>query len=174
VKLLVLVALLASCGMKSQLRHQTTNPVFTEYINAFSDAHEKQIGYPIYTETVINFGDDSDFKGNVVGVCWYYELTGESEIFINKRYWNQVVDGYSEERKRRIIFHELGHCALRQDHREDGRNATAFSIMNSGTVTMMPFQPSAYRKCQSGFDRELFVGTTYVLEKCLRDNRIIP
>ncbi len=71
---------------------------------------------------------------NVAGLCSYstdrQNHIIENHITIDLAFWNRFNDNIREM----IVFHELGHCVLRRDHREgqlqDGR---CISIMRSGS-----------------------------------------
>ena len=56
----------------------------------------------------------SKLDKDLAGICWEYN-GGYVEIEIDSSYWEQA--SYSE--KEQLIFHELGHCALRLDHNEN-------------------------------------------------------
>ncbi len=61
----------------------------------------------------------------VAGRCDF----GSRHVTINSNTWSTSIDLKLEE----IIFHELGHCALRRGHREDQSvNGACLSMMRSG------------------------------------------
>ncbi len=65
---------------------------------------------------------------HVAGTCHYNENTPNS-IIIDEEFW-MIAD---EDLKEFILFHELGHCKLQRNHREDAfDNGNCISIMRSG------------------------------------------
>lgn len=67
-------------------------------------------------------------EGSVAGRCTYGSHIAP-EIIIDEAFWNASSTAYREY----VVFHELGHCILEQDHREGClENRTYSSIMRSG------------------------------------------
>ena len=72
---------------------------------------------------------------NVAGLCSYSSNRlghiVENHVTIDLEFWNR----FSDNVKEMIVFHELGHCVLGQDHREGQfTNGQCTSIMRSGTL----------------------------------------
>ena len=66
---------------------------------------------------------------HVAGTCKYSSHT-TNHITIDLSFWNSA-DRLTREM---VVFHELGHCVLGQDHREyEDENGNCLSIMQSGT-----------------------------------------
>lgn len=87
----------------------------------YLEAYETEKGSKSRPVSIV-FGD----TGEMVGLCYSYN-TGDRRIVVNRDYWTRV----SDEFRTTLIFHELGHCDLGQDHRDDKRESGAFSsIMN--------------------------------------------
>ena len=64
----------------------------------------------------------------VAGTCSYGSHTPK-HIEIDATFWNQSSDLFKEF----VVFHELGHCFLFRDHREDATaNGICLSLMRSG------------------------------------------
>ncbi len=67
-------------------------------------------------------------ENNVAGTCQYGQHI--HHVTIDQNYWNRS-SAFSREM---VVYHELGHCALYQGHRElEDTNGHCLSIMNSGT-----------------------------------------
>lgn len=65
---------------------------------------------------------------SMVGLC-SYDSIAPREIIIDQAFWARA----SNSRKEMIVFHELGHCYLRLEHREESHsNGACKSIMRSG------------------------------------------
>lgn len=66
----------------------------------------------------------------VAGTCQYGNHI--AHVTVDKTFWNSASMGYREY----VVFHELGHCVLHRDHREDAySDGNCKSIMASGTGT---------------------------------------
>lgn len=64
----------------------------------------------------------------IAGTC-HFNFREPNNLTIDEEFWNFADDLFREF----IIFHELGHCFLFRDHREDEfTNRTCMSIMRSG------------------------------------------
>ena len=74
-------------------------------------------------------GDLQDLPGeNVGGQCTWHS-NNPNHITIDLPLFNDLSDLYREF----IIFHELGHCVLNRDHREDqDQHGSCVSLMRSG------------------------------------------
>ncbi len=143
-----------SCGRQfnRESRHfQKSNPIFDEYIEKFEahgrtylkDANFKVGNIPI------NFLDPKETS--VQGICTQYS-DGSKEIIIRKEWWEQVSKKYHES----LIFHELGHCRLARDHRDEeyedaDKSAYKLSLMNGILVV-----PGVFEKSEEVYLRELF------------------
>ena len=65
---------------------------------------------------------------HVAGQCTY-SSNHPNHVTIDLEFWENASDLFKEF----IIFHELGHCYLARDHREDANaNGTCKSLMRSG------------------------------------------
>ena len=68
---------------------------------------------------------------HVAGQCTTFGNFRPGRITLDAEFWNRSSDLFKEF----IIFHELGHCYLDRDHREDTfSNGRCVSIMRSGTL----------------------------------------
>lgn len=67
--------------------------------------------------------------GNIAGTCSYNSNFTHRDIEIDQDFWQRASHLYREY----IVFHELGHCYLRRDHKEGClRNGSYLSLMRSG------------------------------------------
>ena len=112
---LILPIIISACG-GFQVR-ELSIVGFEKYVAQFEkDAynHGKLI---IIDDLVIQFGDlkklypDKDW----VGVCQRYYYNTANTITIDKAYWDKT----SEEGREWLIYHEISHCALNRNHRDD-------------------------------------------------------
>lgn len=130
-------------------QYSTTDPTFASYVTQFEQAftgiHKSTMKI---SNIPINFGtpNEEEFEG----VCHLYS-NGDKEIIIRKDWWDRV----SEEARQLMIFHELGHCVLDRDHKNDkgyyqGREIN-LSIMSA--VLMPVFD---YKSFKEEYYYELF------------------
>ena len=89
-------------------------------------------GYVINLNELELTGELEDLPGeNVGGQCTWHS-NNPNHITIDEPLFNDLSDLYREF----IIFHELGHCVLNRDHREDvDQNGSCISLMRSGLGT---------------------------------------
>jgi len=67
--------------------------------------------------------------GNVIGRCQYGRYIN-NHVTIDRQFWNRS----SNLAREMVVFHELGHCFLGRDHREEAfQSGQCQSIMRSGT-----------------------------------------
>ena len=89
------------------------------------------------TGNIVELGNNS-----VAGVCRHLD-DQPSRIAVDIDAWVRA----DEDFKELIVFHELGHCVLNQDHRDDSTNGMCLSIMHSGlTDCVTPLSNEAVRK----------------------------
>lgn len=132
-KLLIVAAalLLTACsGLRPDI--YVVDSEFTHYIEQFKEdcsceIDVSQIAFKSleYVEKLKN-PEYEDFYTGTVGLCRKWN-NGKREIFIDPSYWYSVSYGY----RITLMYHELGHCVLDQDHRENsimhGYNFNAYS-----------------------------------------------
>jgi len=77
-------------------------------------------------------GAIEDLEGeHIAGQCTTFGNFRPGSVTIDSEFWEASSDLFKEF----IIFHELGHCYLDRDHREDAfANGRCASIMRSGTL----------------------------------------
>ncbi len=70
-------------------------------------------------------------QDRVLGQCNYHR-NHHNRVTVDESFWNTTSDRGREF----VVFHELGHCFLLRDHREDiFLNGACTSIMRSGNGT---------------------------------------
>lgn len=71
---------------------------------------------------------DNSLPTGILGQCVHNSAL-PNEIKISLKTWQ----GYTEEKKEYIVFHELGHCVLNRSHNDEKNiQGTCASIMESG------------------------------------------
>jgi len=129
---LILISLFfTSCGKflppdvveRAEPHFKTSDPYFNTYKQDFAEEYNIYTGKSVRTSVPINFSNDIFFPSNPrsIGVCFSTGGRG-IEILIKESYWRTL----SSVCRRQLIYHEMGHCMLNQDHR-DGYP----SVMNS-------------------------------------------
>lgn len=100
IALFICLLSLTACG-----RPKNTPAEFKEYYDRFKKVFKVD---PSNVEIV--FKDSLDnIGGSVVGACY-----GNDYIEIDKEFWDES----SDEGREKLVFHELGHCALGFDHND--------------------------------------------------------
>jgi len=124
----------------------TTDDAFLNYIADF------EIDYAYYLNAEINVHDipinfTNELEKEYLGACYYYgEKRKWKEIKINTKYWTNL----DEQQRKALIYHELGHCALNREHKDDYHRSFPVSIMNSYHIGVN------YEKYSGEYDYELF------------------
>lgn len=164
---LLLFTLFSSCGLPLPLQNDllirgesairqfsTTDAAFDSYISDFEQLGKTLDGDVNFVvgDIPVNFGDikNPEFQG----VCYSYS-DGSKEIIIRKSWW----DGHTDDYRRSLIYHELGHCRLGREHLDDTREVNGetlkVSMMNSVIV-----RPRDYDRFTSPYHKELFTKDT--------------
>lgn len=129
---------------KASAKFSSTDPTFVSYVNDFEATYRRERGGSINARRIpINFYDTGD--AGFAGVCVQYR-GGASEIYISESHWRV----FSETRRRTLIFHELGHCALNFGHDDHRHKGIPTSYMN--TYVLNDFYVNRH---QDGYDNEL-------------------
>lgn len=110
--------------------HDKTDKVFVPYMEAFGN----ECAVP-FISIRIGFGLYDEKKA---GICMTYskqEMLGRTqvyeEILINEVHWQQ----YNEDKRKWLIFHEMGHCALGKEHSEDKEDIMYYEIPAIAVIT---------------------------------------
>lgn len=100
-------------------------------------------------------------KPGTVGMCITYP-GGFKIITLDSEYWYNTLD---EDQKEFLVYHELGHCLLGQDHREEMVESeygnVKLSIMAS---IMLPI--NTYKERRGHYKYELFNGKRGIHGNC--------
>lgn len=159
--LLSLSILGSSCGLPligkhvvrksgSDRLYASTDSAFKSYVAEF-EFHGKQItqnGSFSVGDIPINFHTPSEDEYQ--GVCYLYS-DDSREIIVRRAWWDMA----TEDDRRSLIFHELGHCKLDRDHDNSteviGGANVKLSMMNAYIVT-----GKDYTDHQDAYHYELF------------------
>ena len=74
------------------------------------------------TGNIVNLGG-----GGVIGLCRRND-NEPNRIAVDPVAWQNGTDAFREL----VVFHELGHCVLDREHRDEQENGVCLSIMHSG------------------------------------------
>jgi hypothetical protein len=138
----LLCALTSACGKAPKVDVGT----FSSYVAKFENKSDQE-GKPVrVTELIIQFG--SMANPNERGVC---VIDGENPptITIDQANW----DTMEESRREALLFHELGHCVLKQTH----RNGTTGAGIPSSVMNTYLLDAEVYQLNEAYYTRELFV-----------------
>jgi hypothetical protein len=112
--------ILSSCGPSLNYSEE-----FKPYVQRF----ERDTGYAV--DVPISFQKQQGF---VIGVCYTYS-SGERKINIDPDYWKETeTNPKKDEMRESLIYHELGHCVLGQDHRETLTRHPDYSFLFPNSV----------------------------------------
>lgn len=114
---LSLVILFFFACQKQQEIIYSVPDTFLKYTKRF-EQEAKLRGHDIdfeKTGLIIEFQNTGSIIPYAVGICYFSKDGSMPKIGMDETYWNSV----SEDLKELTIFHELGHCALDRDHRND-------------------------------------------------------
>lgn len=112
----------------SSRSYTNVDPSLWSYFQSFEEAAALR-GYSINLNQLEITGELQDLPGeNIGGQCTWHS-NNPNNIIIDEPLFNELPDLYREF----IIFHELGHCVLNRDHREDvDGQGNCLSLMRSG------------------------------------------
>lgn len=93
-----------------------------------TEGKARGITVDLVSERISGVIEDLDGE-HIAGQCNTYSGAHPNHVIMDLGFWNQANDLFKEF----IIFHELGHCFLDRDHREDAfTNGRCVSLMRSG------------------------------------------
>lgn len=99
-----------------------------DYFESFKNEAVKRNIQIDFEEMGIDGYIQSIRESGVAGQCQTY-VDGSSRVQISPSYWR----GASDLEREFLVFHELGHCALKRDHLDEANeDGTCMSMMNSG------------------------------------------
>lgn len=97
---------LVGCGKAE--RQQSAE--FASYVSEFESL------YHISTINVkIELSNTHEFKSNELGVCYSNFVSPDGHILINPKFWDKL----NSISQRNLIHHELGHCTLHRQHKDE-------------------------------------------------------
>lgn len=103
VMMLVVMSLsLVACGAKKGVQ----DPAVVEYVQRYESTFGRDVSSQ--TITMVDKIENTSAPGTV-GVCF----SGADEIHILRSYWDKA----SDLQKQMVVFHELGHCDMHEEHR---------------------------------------------------------
>jgi len=105
-----------ACGTFRPARYAYIDPAFDTYVQTFESISNKQV------HAIMIFADIADEE--VGGTCTNSE---PPLIVIDTPYWNEITELGREQ----LVLHELGHCVLNRDHKENMLSGLPVSIMYS-------------------------------------------
>lgn len=123
--------ILCSCGRAIPgYINDKTEEVFIPYMEAFGT----ECSVP-YIPIRIGFGLHDEKKA---GICMTYskqEILARvqvyEEILINETWWQQ----YNEDKRKWLIFHEMGHCALGKEHSDNDEDIMYWQLPAVAVIT---------------------------------------
>ncbi len=107
--------------------HISIDPNLQEYYDLFiEEANKRSVTLsPEATNVTMHFTDIP--SSQVLGQC-RYNPKAPNNVEIDFHHWNT----FDDETKEFVVFHELGHCILDRDHRDDiDSSGRCESIMHS-------------------------------------------
>lgn len=130
---LMALALTSSCGRPNKLEIGG----FENYVDRFEQA-ASSYGQPVQVDDlVIKFGDISNPAQ--IAVC---RISGSETPTITLR--KNVWDRFTDKDREALLFHEMGHCVFRRDHREGEVPGTSLpvSLMNPFVLKDYQYVPN--------------------------------
>lgn len=128
-------------------------PAFQGYVSEFVAESVRQ-GRPVsITDLVVRFS--SQLTAETLGECFNYHGQATNVILIDAQDWQWESDEY----KRVVLFHELGHCVLNLEHVTTGNVRGGYC---TSTSVMYPYIQNATNMYLENWDAymlELFTGT---------------
>jgi len=112
--ILFISILIFSCSDDGSVSDVNIDPEIQPYVDRFlAEAAQRGINIDL-EESGLDIRFEIDIStADYAGVCRF--RLGSNEIGIDRERW----DASSERRKEWLIYHELGHCVLDRDHRND-------------------------------------------------------
>lgn len=121
--------MLSSCGRQEAVEAFYSDPAFTPYVDSFQSDSIKLKGktQDLNNLKVIFSVENELLSKGLAGFCMM-DVYGKKTVKIEPIVWYRS----GEIDRMAIVYHELGHCVLNRDHRNDLiPNGTAYaSIMN--------------------------------------------
>ena len=121
IKYLILFILIGCGADKLDFPEFSTDEDYSFYLNQFKDDYYRFTGVEINQEVPLHLTDTALNETNSPGQCLSFKRSKFVYVSINKARWDTMSDNY----KKTLVYHELGHCLLGLEHGEGG------PIMNS-------------------------------------------
>lgn len=113
---LAILLLLSGCA--------TVNHDLHSYVENFAD-EAKARGVDVSRSVSIQFVDSIQSDGPRTEAAAICTTAG---VRVSEKFWEDSF--WSEDTRRQVVYHELGHCLLGLEHEDRGRNPEAVSIMD--------------------------------------------
>lgn len=160
-KLLLLLLLLSvSCHEKeSDIKIYSVNPKLIPFLRSFVEEAKKN-NLDIKLENLNMEFDSSNSNREVCGHYIQHE-SGQREIKINLACWNKGL----EQNREVLVYHELAHCFLNREHRDDllPNNAPASIMISEGSSH---YEPCIYpiegdNSCNKTMRRDYYIAELF-------------
>lgn len=138
---------------------------FVKDYKAFAESHEQhnidpfKVRIEALTVNIEPMNEIRDGK-RVLGVCTY-DAYGMPFIVLNESYWYYSTDSDREE----LLYHELGHCVLDQDHR-DYKVKLGNDTLIGSTMNSIKGVGATYKKYKAYYLNELFTAKRGIYGGC--------
>ena len=124
---LIFFLFLSACSTKPHTPVVHIDPAFQGLVTEFVAESQRQGRAISITDLIVRF--TPSLSGDVLGECFNYHGQETNVILMDATDWEWESDEY----RRVVLFHELGHCVLNREHDTTGRirdgYCTATSIM---------------------------------------------
>jgi hypothetical protein len=144
------------CSCNRRLEHKPVvdiNPAFQGLVDEFVAESQHQSRPISITDLVIRF--TNELTGETLGECFNYHGQQTNMILIDVQDWPNESDEY----RRIVLFHELGHCILNLEHDQTGRVQGGYC---TPTSIMWPYvinETNMYVENWGTYMVDLFAGT---------------
>lgn len=143
---MVIAALLAVLLDASHVQERVDSDFVGYYMNFLTYARSYGVNLPSKGLT-IHFGKTGrpkDPRRSTIAEC----SIRRAEVVVDKTWWIS----FHESERENVMFHELGHCLLRREHRNDMVKNHPLSIMHESSV-----DNSQYERFKGYYLKELFL-----------------
>lgn len=107
VKVILNLLLLTGCASAYKANTKIPADQLKPYITSFELLYGIEVKTPIYF---------ADIANPAVGLCSIWS-NGDTEIVIDNSYYNEYKNNHNAIEQ--LVFHELGHCVFKRNHRTD-------------------------------------------------------
>jgi len=160
--LLLTATSMSACGEEDKPAYLDAEVPLDVYVSRFKD-DAISIGRDIkYPDLAVKFGKTKDDQNkNRIGYCTH--MGPLALIVIDEEFFNNSDDLTREA----LVYHEMGHCVLGRNHREDCRTTLTNILTGMGYILSCPYPESimypslpakAYKENREFYVQELFSG----------------